>query len=136
MEQMMTLDPLRQAETIVQIHALMAFAAIGLTIAIFAVKRGTKLHKGLGRVWASAMALVALSSFWIFDLKMWGNYSAIHLLSIYTLVQLFLAVQAARAGNIARHKSIMKQLSFAALGVAGAFTLLPGRIMHQVFLGG
>jgi uncharacterized membrane protein len=30
----------------------------------------------------------------------------------------------------------MKQLTCAALGMAGAFTLLPGRIMHQVFLGG
>lgn len=132
----MTLDPLRQADPIIQIHALMAFAAIGLTIAIFTVKRGTPLHKILGRVWATAMALVALSSFWIFDLRMWGNYSPIHLLSVYTLVQLFLAIRAARAGNIARHRSIMKQMTFAALGVAGAFTLLPGRIMHQVFLGG
>lgn len=132
----MTLDPLRQADPIVQIHALMAFAAIGLTILIFTVKRGTPLHKVLGRVWVTAMALVALSSFWIFDLRMWGNYSPIHLLSVYTLVQLFLAIRAARAGNIARHRSIMKQMTFAALGVAGAFTLLPGRIMHQVFLGG
>lgn len=132
----MTLEPLLNADPVVQIHAFLAFAAIGLTLAIFTVERGTSLHKGLGRMWACMMALVALSSFWIFDLRMWGNYSPIHLLSIYTLVQLFLAIRAARMGNIARHQSIMKQMAFAALGIAGVFTLFPGRIMHQVFLGG
>jgi uncharacterized membrane protein len=90
----------------------------------------------LERAWVIAMGLVALSSFWIFDLKIWGNYSPIHLLSVFTLVQLVLAVRAARRGDIQLHRTIIKGLVFGALVGAGAFTLLPGRTMYQVFLGG
>lgn len=132
----MTLDPLLNASPVIQLHTGLAFLAIGLTVGIFTLKRGTRLHKVLGRAWVAAMALVALSSFWIFDLKLIGPFSPIHFLSVYTLVNLFLAVQAARRGDIPQHQRIMKQMAFTALGVAGAFTLLPGRTMHAVFLGG
>lgn len=132
----MTFDPLLNASPIIQGHTAMAFIAISLTVAIFTVRRGSSLHKGLGRAWVIAMGLATLSSFWIFDLKIWGNYSPIHLLSVFTLVQLVLAVRAARRGDIQLHRNIMKGLVFGALVGAGAFTLLPGRTMYQVFLGG
>ncbi len=45
-------------------------------------------------------------------------------------------VLAARRGNIRRHGSAMASLFVGALVVAGAFTLLPGRIMHRVVFGG
>ena len=41
------------------------------------------------------MAAVSLSSFWIHDLRIWGPWSPIHLLSIFTLVMLPVAVWAA-----------------------------------------
>lgn len=132
----MTLDPILTAAPMIQVHTAMAFLAIGLTVAILTVPRGTTLHKVLGRIWVSAMALVALSSFWIFQLRLIGPFSPIHLLSVYTLVNLFVAVRAARAGNITLHQRSMKGLVFGALVLAGAFTLLPGRTMYQVFLGG
>jgi uncharacterized membrane protein len=132
----MTLDPLLNAAPVIQIHTAMALGAVLLTIAIFTAKRGTKLHKVLGRFWVAMMALVAMSSFWILELKIWGNFSPIHLISVYTLVQLVRAVHAARKGEIARHQGIMKGLVFGALIVAGAFTFLPGRTMYEVVLGG
>ncbi len=132
----MTLDPILNATPTIQLHTAMALLAMALTVGIFTLPRGTRLHKILGRVWATAMAVVALSSFWIFELQLVGKYSPIHLLSIYTLVNLYVAVRAARAGNITLHQRSMKGLVFGALVVAGAFTFLPGRTMYQVFLGG
>jgi len=36
---------------------------------------------------------------------------------------------------VRRHRNIMVTLFIGALVIAGAFTLLPGRIMHAVMLG-
>lgn len=136
MESRMTFQPLRDAGPVVQIHTFMALAAILLTIAIFTARRGTTLHKALGRVWVGAMALVALSSFWIVELRVLGPFSPIHLLSVYVLLQLYVAVRAARQGDIGKHQSAMKGMVFGALILAGAFTFFPGRTMYRVFLGG
>lgn len=132
----MTLDPLLSAAPAIQIHAACAILAIALTIAIFTARRGTRLHRVMGRIWVAALALVALSSFWITELRTWGPFSPIHLLSVYTLVQLYIAVWAARTGNIERHRASMKGIAFGALVIAGALTLIPGRTMYRVLLGG
>jgi len=90
----------------------------------------------MGRAWVTAMAVVALSSFAIFEIRLLGPFSPIHLLSLFTLVQLGVAVRAARRGDIALHRRVMKGLVFGVLMLAGAFTFLPGRIMYAVVTGG
>ncbi|MFK7836571.1 MAG: DUF2306 domain-containing protein [Sulfitobacter sp.] len=132
----MRLDPLLNASPVIQFHTALAVAAIALTLAIFSLRRGTRLHKSLGRIWVVAMALVAISSFGISQLRMIGPLSPIHLLSVYVLVQLFFAIRAARQGDIARHQSIMRGMVWGALVVAGAFTFLPGRTLFEVISGG
>lgn len=132
----MNFSPLTTASIAVQIHACLAFFAVALTIAIFSVPRGSRLHRWLGWTWVLMMAGVALSSFWIFKVRLIGPFSPIHLLSAYVLVQLVFAVRAARAGRIQEHRKSMKGMVFGALVVAGAFTFLPGRVMYQVVLGG
>jgi len=47
-----------------------------------------------------------------------------------------LAVLAAHRHDVARHRRAMIMIFAGALVVAGAFTLLPGRIMHAVAFGG
>ena len=47
-----------------------------------------------------------------------------------------LAVLAAHRHNVNRHRYAMMGLFAGALVVAGAFTLVPGRIMHRVLFGG
>ena len=107
-----------------------------LLIAIFSIKRGSMAHKALGWTWVGAMALTAFSSFWIHEIRLIGPFSPIHLLSILTLFSLVMNVRAARSRNIRAHQRGMKSLVFGALIVAGAFTFLPGRTQHQMFLGG
>ena len=81
------------------------------------------------------MAAVALSSFWIHQIRLIGPWSPIHLLSIFTLAVLPLGVWRAHGHRIADHRRIMISIFTGALVVAGLFTLLPGRIMHAVVFG-
>ena len=59
---------------------------------------------GLGWIWVGLMAHVAGSSFLISELRLWGAFSPIHLLSIWALFSLVMAVHHARRGNIGQHK--------------------------------
>jgi uncharacterized membrane protein len=69
------------------------------------------------------------------DIAPWGGFSPIHLLSIWTLFSLVMAVYHARQGNIRQHKIWMVLLYILALLVTGVFTLWPGRVMHGVLFG-
>ena len=82
------------------------------------------------------MGTVAVSSFWINDIRWIGPFGPIHILSVITVLSLITGVRAARGHDVKTHKRAMKSLVFGALIVAGAFTLLPGRIMFLVVAGG
>ena len=98
------------------------------------MQKGTALHIVVGRIWVALMTLVAMSSFFIYELKIWGNYSPIHFLSAWTLLlSLGAGIYFIRKGDIRRHKFVMTSLFYLALILTGAFTLLPGRLMHTVF---
>ena len=113
----------------------MAMIAIILGGIQLSMKKGGAIHKLLGRIWVSIMMFVAISSFFIHEIKLWGDYSPIHLLSLWTIFILGVGIYYARVGNIKRHKQTMITLYFFALIVAGFFTLYPGRIMHQILIG-
>lgn len=132
----MILSPLTDAPVVIQIHTVLALTAAALTIAILTLPKGSRLHRTLGWSWVCMMAVVALSSFWIHELRVLGPFSPIHLLSLITLWTLVTAVRAARGHQVQRHRRQMRALVFGALLVAGAFTFFPGRIMHAVVLGG
>jgi uncharacterized membrane protein len=131
----MTLEPLLQASLSIQVHAAAALLALGLGIGQFALKRGSVPHRLVGWGWVALMAATAGSSLFIHELRLVGPWSPIHLLSVYTLVMLAVAVHAARTGALRRHRNTMISLFVFALLGAGAFTLLPGRIMHAVLFG-
>lgn len=132
----MTLAPLFAAGPVITLHALAAVALIPLTIAIFSLRRGSRLHKKLGWAWVIGMATVAISSFWIAEIRIVGRFSPIHLVSIYTLGALFVAIRHIRARRVADHRRVMLFLTWGALVGAGAFTLLPSRVMFAVLTGG
>jgi uncharacterized membrane protein len=132
----MSLAPLLDAAPAIPLHAFSAMAAFALGIVQFAAPKGTLPHRALGWVWVLLMASVAVSSLWIHQLRLVGPWSPIHLLSIFTLLMLPLAVWRAHTHRVADHRRIMILLFTGALVVAGLFTLLPGRIMHAVVFGG
>jgi uncharacterized membrane protein len=131
----MSLAPLLDAAPAIPLHALAAMSAFVLGLVQFAAPKGTLPHRTLGWIWVLLMACVAVSSFWIHQIRLIGPWSPIHLLSIFTLTMLPLAVWRAHRHRVADHRRIMIALFSGALVVAGLFTLLPGRIMHTVVFG-
>ena len=131
----MNLAPLLDAAPAIPLHAFAAMAAFVLGIVQFAAPKGTLPHRTIGWIWVLLMLMVAASSFWIHAIRLWGPWSPIHLLSIFTLVMLPLGVWAAHHHRVDHHRNIMIGLFSGALVIAGLFTLLPGRIMHAVVFG-
>ena len=131
----MSLAPLLDAAPQIPLHAFAAMAAFVLGLVQFAAPKGTLPHRTIGWIWLALMALVAGSSFWIHQIKLWGPWSPIHLLSIFTLVMLPLGVWYAHRHRVVDHRRIMIGVFSGALVIAGLFTLLPGRIMHAVVFG-
>ena len=120
----------------IPLHALAALLAVVLGGIQLAMKKGTRLHKALGWIWTVIMAIVAITSFFIHEIKLWGQYSPIHLLSLWTLISLGLAIYFAKTGKIKRHKQVMVALYGFGLILTGFFTMMPGRVMHQIIFGG
>jgi uncharacterized membrane protein len=131
----MTLAPLLAAAPTIQLHAFAAMAAFGLGVIQLAAPKGTLPHRTIGWIWVALMVVVSVSAFFIHEIRLWGQWSPIHLLAIFTLAALPLAVWYAHSHAVRRHRNAMVSLFIGALVVAGAFTLLPGRVMHAVVFG-
>jgi len=131
----MSLAPLLTAAPAIPVHAFAAMAAFVLGVVQFAAPKGTLPHRTLGWIWVGLMLSVAVSSFWIHQIRLVGPWSPIHLLSIFTLITVPLGVWRAHRHQVADHRLIMTLVFSGALLIAGLFTLLPGRIMHAVVFG-
>jgi uncharacterized membrane protein len=132
----MNLAPLTNAPLPIQLHAYAALGAFVLGAVQLAGVKGTTRHRALGFTWAALMLIVAISSFWVHEIRLWGPWSPIHLLSIFTLAMLPLGLCAAHSHSVSRHRSTMIGLYVGALVIAGIFTFVPGRIMYKVVFGG
>jgi uncharacterized membrane protein len=131
----MSLAPLLDAAPQIPLHAFAAMAAFVLGVVQLAAPKGTLPHRALGWIWVALMMGVALSSFWIHQIRLVGPWSPIHLLSIFVLIVVPLGVWRAHRHQVADHRRIMILIFSGALVIAGLFTLLPGRIMHAVVFG-
>lgn len=130
----MNLAPFLAAPLTVQVHALAALSALLLGTVQLVAPKGTLPHRVTGWLWAGLMTVAALSSF----IFVWGpgfdGLGPIHILSVVTLGSLVTLIRTARTGRIRAHRSTALWLFIAALVITGAFTLIPGRLMHCVAL--
>jgi uncharacterized membrane protein len=131
----MTLAPLLNASPTIQVHAYAAMAALLVGAVQLSAPKGTLPHRAIGAVWVLLMLAVCISSFFIHTIRLWGPWSPIHLLSIFTLGSLPLAVLYAHRHNVPRHRQAMVSIYTGGLVIAGLFTFVPGRIMHAVLFG-
>lgn len=131
------MEPLLQAGFAIQIHTLLAVVGFVVGCVQLLLPKGTSLHRVLGWIWVVALAIVSVSSFWIQELMpvgpFWG-FSPIHLLSVFVLYNLWAGVRAARSADVARHKRHMVMTFIGGILIAGAFTFVPGRLLHEVFM--
>jgi uncharacterized membrane protein len=131
----MSFAPLWHATPAIQLHAMAAMAAFAIGLVQLSAPKGTPTHRAIGWVWVLLMLAVAVSAFFIHQIRLWGPWSPIHLLAIFTLVMLPIAVLHARRHHVSRHRYAMISIFIGALVIAGIFTFYPGRIMYAVVFG-
>lgn len=119
---------------VVWFHLATIAIAMVLTPAMLLRRRGDRLHRSMGWVWAIAMLLTAIDSMFIRLINR-GGFSFIHLLSIWTIIQVPVIILAARRHDAARHKSAVRGMVFGALLLAGFFTLPFGRLLGRWLVG-
>lgn len=112
-------------------HVAVALAALALGPVLLLSRKGAAFHRAAGWTWVLLMALTAGSTFLIVGDD--GRYSYIHLQSVVTLVLLPFAVHAARTHAVRRHRALMLWLFWLMLVGAALFTLVPGRLIWQLF---
>ena len=130
----MNIAPFLNAPIMVQFHVVCALVALCAVVPLAIYKKGTSTHRWLGRIAGAGLVLTALSSFFILELND-GSFSPIHIVSVITLLGLASGVREARRGNREGHARTMVSVAVLGLGVAGAFTFVPGRLMWKVFIG-
>jgi uncharacterized membrane protein len=131
-----TFAPLLHANAGIQLHSFAAMGAFVLGTMQLVGPKGTPLHRIVGSIWVFLMLVVCVSAFFIHQLRVWGPWSPIHLLAIFTLAMLPVAVWRAHKHAVEQHRRVMLGLYFGALILAGLFTIVPGRVMHAVIFGG
>jgi len=119
--------------TFVWLHIVTIGTALALTPVMMLRRRGDRLHRRLGRVWAGAMFLTALFTFWIRGIND-GSLSCIHIFSAITIVQVPVIVWTARTHRHARHRDTVRAMVAFALLTAGFFTFPFDRLLgHWLF---
>lgn len=113
-------------------HLLTIAIALALTPVMLLRRRGDRHHRLVGHVWIAAMLLTALSSFFV---RSSGGFSIIHILSIWTLIQVPLLWWRARNHDVARHRSGVRGMVTGALLIAGFFTFPFDRMLGHWLLG-
>lgn len=131
----MSLTPLLSAPPPIIVHATCAIVAMLIGAIVLFRRKGTPLHKALGRIWVVLMLVVATSALFISEIRTFGPFSPIHLLVLVTYVGVGNGLWQIRHRNVAGHRASMQATYIGALLLAGAFTLMPGRRMHDVFFG-
>jgi uncharacterized membrane protein len=107
--------------------------ALALTPVMLLRRRGDHRHRRLGYVWVASMLLTALVSFAIRDAND-GSFSFIHILSVWTLIQVPLIVWSARTHNVRQHRASVRGMVTGALLIAGFFTFPFNRLLgHWLF---
>lgn len=110
-------------EPIILIHLSAALMALMVGASMLAREKGTVLHRRSGRVWVALMLVTVLLSFGI---RSSGHFSWIHLLSLWTLFAIAMALWALRRREIEAHRRWMRGC-YIGPAAAGVFTLLPQR---------
>jgi uncharacterized membrane protein len=107
---------------------------MALTPTMMLRRRGDRLHRQLGWVWVTAMLLTALSTFFIQAINQ-GSFSVIHILSLWTVIQVPRIVWNARNHRVEKHRSAVRGMVAGALLIAGFFTFPFGRMLGSWLFG-
>ena len=120
------------------LHLWTVVPCIFLGPILFAMKKGSSKHKRIGAVYMLLMLVTATITIFMpaaVGPRLFDHFGFIHLFSVLTLYSVPAALFAIKRGDIRDHKQAMVMLYIGAIVIAGGFTLMPGRYLHQVFFG-
>jgi uncharacterized membrane protein len=123
----LVIHSIASAPWFLHVHLGLALAALVIGLVLLLGPKGTLPHRALGWTWALLMVGTAIVSFWI---QARGHLSWIHALSVVVLVSVPAGLRLARRHDRRGHAITMSS-TFAGLVIAGAFTLLPYRMLGQ-----
>lgn len=113
------------------IHLAAVAPAVAISVAQLFMPKGTRLHKAMGWAWVLSMLVIAVSSFWIMEIREGAGLSVIHLLSAWILICLAAAIWHIRRGNVRDHRRFMVGATLGLFG-AGLGALAPGRFLAKL----
>jgi uncharacterized membrane protein len=100
------------------------------------IKKGTKIHVNFGRIYMVLMLITAITTLFMkaqVGPTIFNHFGWIHSFSFLTMYTVPTAYVAVKKGNIKVHKRKMILLYFGAIIIAGGFTFMPGRYLHDLF---
>ena len=100
------------------------------------IKKGTKTHVTFVRIYMILMLITAtITLFMPAEVRptVFNHFGWIHSFSFLTLYTVPTAYLAIKKGNVKAHKRKMILLYFGAIIIAGGFTFVPGRYLHNLF---
>jgi uncharacterized membrane protein len=131
----MNIALIAEAPLAIKIHLATVLPAFAIgTWLIFGSRKGSLTHRGLGALYLLLMTVTAIDAFFIRSIDP-PRLTLVHLFIPLTLFGVFGALWNVRRGNIKGHRNAMLGLYCGGLLIAGGLTLLPGRLLHRLFLG-
>ncbi len=123
-------------ETLMYFHLATVVPCFFLGIPVFVLQKGTNLHKSLGKIYMTLMMITAVITLFMeakVGSQFLNHFGWIHSFSVLTIVSVPRAIISARREDIRSHKTAMISLYFGAILIAGGFTFVPGRYLHNLF---
>ncbi len=125
-------------KTLMFIHLYTVFPAFLLGTISLLLKKGTRFHKTIGRIYMVLMLFTAVVTLFMrahVGPTLFNHFGWIHLFSFLTIWTVPTAYLAIKRGDVKSHKRKMLLLYFGAIIIAGGFTFFPGRYLHSVCFG-
>ena len=112
------------------IHLAAVVPAVAIGAVQLAARKGTRPHKALGWTWVALMLVATVTSFWIMEPRNGAGFSAIHLLSVWVLIAMTVAIWSIRRGNLRAHKRFMVGTMIGVVAAGLGATLGSGRFLN------
>lgn len=124
--------------TLVYWHLATILPAFAVGTYLMLSRKGTPLHRSLGRFYMVSMLLTAIITLMMpaqVGPTLFNHFGLIHLFSLLAIESVFEAWFAIRRGDVKRHAKSMIGLYIGGLIIAGGFTFMPGRMLHGWLFG-
>ena len=125
-------------EQLAYLHLATIVPAFLIGTFLLARRKGTPIHKMLGRIYLLLMITTGLTTLFMpaqIGPRILGHFGFIHTFSLLALYSAPAAYLAARRGDIKAHRGNMIGLYVGGILIAGAFAFSPGRMLHGWLFG-